>query len=35
MRLKSNEGRAFSTTGVTLIMAIILAASLLGMFYFF
>ena len=35
MKLKSNEGQAFSAGGVTLIMAIMLTASLVGMFYFF
>ena len=35
MKLKSNEGQAFSAGGVTLIMAILLIASLIGMFWFF
>ena len=35
MKFKSNEGQSFSAGGVTLIMAILLTASLLGMFYFF
>lgn len=35
MKLKTNEGQAFSSGGLTLILAILLTASLIGMFYFF
>ena len=35
MKLKTNEGQAFSSGGITLILAILLTASLIGMFYFF